>query len=233
MQACEPAPAELVDMVARVARQLGVKSVPAVVTTSQAVPPLVWWFGSPARLVIPAKLFAGLSEAARTTIIAHELSHIARRDYLVRIVELLATTVFWWHPVVWLSCLKLHDLEEQCCDSRVLEFAPDYSKAYATALVDTMEFLVEPPRVCATMSAAVRSRCSLSRRIHMMAHRQTNRLTFLSALVTAAIVALPLAIAFAADPAPEQHSATPARMPAVLQGRVTDESGKPLAGVRV
>ena len=58
----------------------------------------------------------------QATILAHELVHIRRGDYLVRLLELAATTVFWWHPVVWYaSWCSLRELEEQCCDSRVVE----------------------------------------------------------------------------------------------------------------
>lgn len=235
VRTCEHAPADIVALTARIAAKLGLKSVPAVVTTPRAVPPLVWWLGSPARLVLPRELFAQLSEPAQMAIIVHELSHIARRDHLVRMLELLATIVFWWHPLVWLSCWKLRDLEEQCCDSRVLDFAPERSKDYAMALVDTVEFLSEQPAVCALLTAAVRSRCSLSRRIRMMAHRQTNRLSLRSTLIVAALVACPLTMALAADHVakPNPTAEKPAGAPAILEGRVTDESGKPLAGARV
>jgi hypothetical protein len=72
----------------------------------------------------------------------------------------------------------------------------------------------------------------------MLTQRRTNRLSALSATLVAGLVALPLVVAFAADP--EQASKTapagqqPAgSQPAILRGRVTDEAGAPLADVRV
>jgi beta-lactamase regulating signal transducer with metallopeptidase domain len=44
---------------------------------------------------------------------------------------------------VWWASRQLRELEEQCCDGRVLELVPDQPRTYAAALVDTLEFLSE------------------------------------------------------------------------------------------
>ena len=72
----------------------------------------------------------------------------------------------------------------------------------------------------------------------MLTQRRPNRLSLLSASLVAGLVALPLAVAFAVDPQPASQPA-PKGQPsvgahtAVLRGRVTNEAGAPLAGVRV
>ena len=53
-------------------------------------------------------------------IVAHELAHVRRRDYLVRWVEWLACVCFWWNPVVWWAQRNLRAMEEICCDDLVL-----------------------------------------------------------------------------------------------------------------
>jgi beta-lactamase regulating signal transducer with metallopeptidase domain len=146
---------EIYAAVERMAAKLGLRRAPEVVMTSRAVPPLVWCAGSRPRLVLPAELFERLSETARTTILAHELTHIRRGDYLVRLLELAAKTVFWWHPVVWWACAQLHDLEEQCCDAGVLELVPNQVRTYASALVDTLEFLSGQTRVVVPLPTAI------------------------------------------------------------------------------
>ena len=80
--------------------------------TSRALPPLVWSFGLSPRVILPSELFARLGREAQGTILAHELIHIRRGDHLVRLLELAATTVFWWHPVVWWASRQLRELEE-------------------------------------------------------------------------------------------------------------------------
>ena len=128
-------------MVTQLSSRLDLRRVPDVLMSSRALPPLVWSIGLCPRVILPSELFARLSSEAQATILAHELVHIRRRDYLVRLLELAATTVFWWHPVVWWAGRQLRDLEEQCCDGRVLELLPNRPRTYAAALVDTLEFL--------------------------------------------------------------------------------------------
>jgi protocatechuate 3,4-dioxygenase beta subunit len=78
----------------------------------------------------------------------------------------------------------------------------------------------------------------MSRRIRMLTERRTNRLSALTATIVAGLVAVPLVVAFAADP--EQTSKTSAKgqqaggaQTAILHGRVTNEAGAPLGNVRV
>ena len=111
-------PRVICEMVDQLAGRLSLYRVPKVVMTRLTIPPLVWCIGFRPRLILPSQLFARLDGTAQCSILAHELAHIRRGDYLIRFVELAATTVFWWHPVVWWACRELHELEEQCCDSR-------------------------------------------------------------------------------------------------------------------
>jgi hypothetical protein len=132
----------------------------------------------------------------------------------------------------------LHELEELCCDGRVLELVRDRPRTYAAALVDTLEFLSERHRNPVPLPTAIDSAGSLSRRIHMLAQRRTTHLSALSAVLIAGLVAFPLVVAFAADPQPTSDAAPGPRQsagarPAILRGRVTDEAGAPLADVRV
>ncbi len=227
----EPAPDDVVSLTRRLGKQLGLGRIPSVWMTTSAVPPLVWSIGGRPRIVLPSELFARLTTDAQSAILAHELAHIRRRDYLVRLLELAATTLFWWHPVVWWACSQLRELEEQCCDSRVLELVPHQARTYATALVETLEFLSAHPCVVVPLPTAAYSNGSLSRRIVMLAQFRTNRLNVRSASLVAALVALPLAVAIAEAPPKSGDSAQ--QTAPVIQGRVTNDAGEPLADARV
>ncbi len=234
----EEAPPAIRMMVAQLSGRLGLRRTPVALMTSHAIPPLVWSLGTPPRVILPSGLFAQLGREAQTTIVAHELVHIRRGDHLIRLLELAATTVFWWHPVVWLARRQLRELEEQCCDGRVLELLPDHPRTYAAALVDTLEYLAGRTRPSVPLRTAIHSTHSLTRRITMLAQPRPNRLSALSAALIIALVAVPLAFAFAVNPKPTGNTAQEVQQPvgatvAVLRGRVTDEKGGPLADVRV
>jgi beta-lactamase regulating signal transducer with metallopeptidase domain len=234
----EEAPPAIRTVVVQISSRLGLRRVPEVLMTPRALPPLVWSIGLFPRVILPSELFARLSSEAQRTILAHELCHIRRGDYLVRLLELAATTVFWWHPVVWWASRQLRELEEQCCDSRVLELVPDQPRTYAAALVDTLEFLSGRPRTPVPLRTAIYSTGSLTRRIRMLTQSRANRLSALSATLVAGVVTLPLVVAFAVEP--EQTSRNDPKavqsagnQPTILRGRVTDEGGDPLTDVLV
>ncbi len=234
----EAAPPAIRTMASQLSIRLGLRRVPEVLMTSRALPPLVWSIGLSPRIILPSELFANLDREAQGTILAHELIHIRRGDQLVRILELAASTIFWWHPVVWWASRQLRELEEQCCDARVLELLPHHPRTYASALVDTLEFLSGRPRTSVPLGTAIDSTGSLSRRIHMLTRIRTNRLTALSTSLVVGLVILPMAVAFAVDPEQAGKPAPEVQKPAgsgaaILHGRVTDEAGAPLGDVRV
>ena len=49
-------------------------------------------------------------------LLAHELAHIVRRDYLFNLLQAVAETVFFYHPAVWFLSGVLHAEREYCCD---------------------------------------------------------------------------------------------------------------------
>jgi bla regulator protein BlaR1 len=153
----EAAPPAICTMVSQLSNRLGLRRSPGVLMTSRALPPLVWSMGRFPRVILPSELFVRLSSEAQSTILAHELCHIRRGDYLVRLLELAATIVFWWHPVVWFARWQLRELEEQCCDGRVLEIVPQQPRTYAATLVDTLEFLSERSHTPVPLRTAVDS----------------------------------------------------------------------------
>ena len=56
--------------------------------------------------------------------------------------------LYWWHPVVWYARRELREAEEQCCDAWVVATLPGAGRAYASALLDTLDFLsAAPPAV--------------------------------------------------------------------------------------
>jgi beta-lactamase regulating signal transducer with metallopeptidase domain len=81
---------------------------------------------------------------------------------------LTVSTLFWWHPLVWWARRVLRELEEHCCDGMVLEAVPHGGRAYATALVDRLDYLSERALALPPVATGANSLTSLSRRIKML-----------------------------------------------------------------
>ena len=114
---------------------------PSVCLVPGGVPPMLWAIGRPARLLVPAELWATMGDDERTSLLLHELAHLKRRDHWVRWLELIVAGLYWWHPAVWWLRRVLREAEEQCCDAWVVWAMPRGARTYATALLAALEFV--------------------------------------------------------------------------------------------
>jgi len=192
-----------------IAKRLGLRQTPDIRMLPVCVSPLVWSLGGRPRVFLPAALFERLDGAAQAAILAHELAHVRRKDHWVRLLEMAITTLFWWHPVVWWAARQLRELEDQCCDAIVVDLAPQGAKSYATALVDTLDFLSERSVVAPLGATAAMSSISLTRRITMMKNRSWSaRLTLGRLALVLTVAFLPMTVAFG-QKQPEAAKPTP------------------------
>src|SRR5207249_981839 len=116
-----------------------------------------------------------LDATQRATLLAHELAHWYRRDHWVRWLELAVLGLYWWCPLVWWARRELSAAEEDCCDAWVVWLLPGAARAYATALVDTLDFLANAPRVLPLAARAVGQLSILRRRLTMIMRGTTPR----------------------------------------------------------
>jgi beta-lactamase regulating signal transducer with metallopeptidase domain len=72
-------------------------------------------------------------------LLAHELAHIRRLDYLVNILQTAVETLFFYHPAVWWVSRRIRQEQENCCDDLAVAVLGD-PIAYAKALTDLEEF---------------------------------------------------------------------------------------------
>jgi beta-lactamase regulating signal transducer with metallopeptidase domain len=148
------APTELQDRVQLLAECLELIRPPHVLMVPGAVSPMIWPIGLRPRLLLPQGLLDRLTLEQGDTLLTHELAHLRRRDHWVRALELLVTGLYWWHPVVWWARQAIREAEEECCDAWVMWVLPASSRAYASALVEALDFLAGarpallPPAAC-------------------------------------------------------------------------------------
>ena len=83
-------------------------------------------------------------DAKLDAVIAHEVSHVARRDGLTQCLSLLHRAIFWFSPLAWYLDRQLSDLAEQASDEAALSCGAD-RKHYATILLEFFEALHAAP----------------------------------------------------------------------------------------
>jgi beta-lactamase regulating signal transducer with metallopeptidase domain len=198
-----PAPNEVREEAKRWACGLGMRSAPAVWFVPGRVSPLLWWLGGRPHLYLPSELWPTLDVYQRTALLLHELAHLRRGDQWVRLMEMITTSLYWWHPILWLARHELREAEEQCCDAWVVWALPGAGRNYALALVETLDFLSETRTPLPAAASGLGQVRNLRRRLSMIMRGTTPRrmgwVGFVAVLGAAALL-LPLVPTLAQDP---------------------------------
>ena len=174
--ASREAPVQLQRMAGEIARTLGLARPPTIHTTDALVSPMACWSGGAVRVLIPSTLVEGLSRSELRCILAHELAHVRRRDHVVRWIEWIACTAFWWNPVAWWARRRLRAAGEVCCDVLVVRALRCPPRDYARALVRAIDIVRKagtrrPPILASAADSGRRTR-SIELRLRMIV---TNR----------------------------------------------------------
>ncbi|SEB95415.1 M56 family metallopeptidase [Terriglobus roseus] len=98
-------------------------------------------------LVLPHGLEAALTPTQMTAVLAHEISHLRRRDNLTAAIHMVVQTLFWFHPMVWMIGRRLVKEREAACDAAVLEMRIDPA-AYAEGILKVCRLYLEAPLPC-------------------------------------------------------------------------------------
>jgi hypothetical protein len=89
---------------------------------------------------------SGLSPWQLDAILAHELAHVRRHDYLVNLLQAAVETLLFYHPAVWWLSNEVRRERESCCDDLAVELCGD-RLAYARALAELEGLRLSPPRL--------------------------------------------------------------------------------------
>jgi beta-lactamase regulating signal transducer with metallopeptidase domain len=128
----EPADEALRAIVARIARRTGVERSVHVLMSAMADGPATLGWLRPVILLPPATVL-GLTPQQLEAVLAHELAHIRRHDYLVNVLQVLLETLLFYHPAVWWASRRVRVERESCCDDVAVGSCGD-ALCYAQAL---------------------------------------------------------------------------------------------------
>ncbi|WP_243286164.1 M56 family metallopeptidase [Geothrix terrae] len=89
-------------------------------------------------VLVPAAALLVLSPEALEALLAHELAHVRRGDFLANLVQTLAEALLFYHPAVWWLSRRIRQEREHCCDDAAVNTCGD-PILYASALVGLEE----------------------------------------------------------------------------------------------
>lgn len=92
-------------------------------------------------ILLPTSAITGLAPKQLEMLLAHELAHVMRRDYLVNILQSVLESLLFYHPVVWWVSGQIRREREYCCDDIAVSLTGD-SRSYAQTLLSLAEMRV-------------------------------------------------------------------------------------------
>jgi beta-lactamase regulating signal transducer with metallopeptidase domain len=114
-------------------------------------------------ILAPVGVLCGLAPEQVEALLAHELAHIRRHDYLVNVLQGIAESLLFYHPAVWWISNQIRAEREHCCDDLAVAASGDVL-VYARALAELES--MRPAHFKAALSA---NDGSLLRRIQRLA----------------------------------------------------------------
>src|SRR3954453_2134472 len=144
---------------ARAQRRMGFKHGTALLTSNELASPISWGVIRPV-ILLNSRAVEAADEAE--AIIAHELAHVARLDWIKLLLARIATALFWFNPLVWVLAREAHQLREETADDTVLA-ADIIDTDYAQLLVGVARH--ECPSLLLGAHGVAPSKSSLARRV--------------------------------------------------------------------
>jgi beta-lactamase regulating signal transducer with metallopeptidase domain len=159
------------------------------------------------------------AEERVNVVLAHELAHVRRQDWLLHIAAEFLRAVFWFNPLVWIVCKRLRLESEFAADDAVLAEGVAASR-YAAHLLEIVVAVQQSGSAWSSATPMARA-STIERRFSAMlnpnkSHRPISRI----ATVVVAIMLLSASLSLAALSAPAKLPlVVPAKPPIIEPAR--------------
>ena len=134
--------AETVSLLAQ--RMKAGRAIRVLISNVAESPSVVGWL-RPA-ILLPAATLVGLEPQQLQAVLAHEIAHIRRHDYLVNLAQTLVETLLFYHPAIWWASARIRHERELCCDDAAVAACGD-AISYARALTSLERLRATTPQL--------------------------------------------------------------------------------------
>lgn len=144
---------DIADLVAELAKKVGLRRAPATVAVADDCPVFVCGLWRP-RIVLSDRLVAALEPAERRQVVLHELAHVKRRDLLWGWPVEIAKIMYFFHPLVYWVAYQIRFERELACDQLAMVQSGHPPADYAQTLVRVVSQTSAPAAAQAAAIAA-------------------------------------------------------------------------------
>jgi beta-lactamase regulating signal transducer with metallopeptidase domain len=147
-------------------------------------------------VLFPVSLLTGMPPEQIRAILAHELAHIRRHDFLINILQQIIESLLFFNPAVWWINRQIRLERETCCDQIAVQ-AITSREMYARTLVEFAERSISPDTALQPAFPGERSPSSLlerTRRLLLPEYRPLVRLPWHSLIAVLVLSGILLSV---------------------------------------
>ena len=170
---------------AQISRKLGLQTSVQLLESKLAEVPMVIGHLKPI-ILIPVGMLSGLAPSEVEAILAHELAHVKRYDYLINIFQTVIESLLFFNPAVWWISQTIRKHREHCCDDIAVRCCGN-QLIYASALSNLGAWSLRSP---ALGMGLFKTKNELLMRIKRLVYPQVGNQTIKDKLVPGIILTL-------------------------------------------
>jgi|GEM_PF-6246471 len=133
---------EIQQAVKQISQRLGLARSVTVLQSTLVNVPVVAGYLRPV-ILLPLSLLTNIPPTQLESILAHELAHIRRHDFVINLLQTIVETLCFYHPGVWWISHRLRIERENCCDDLVVAMLDNHLE-YGRALLAIAELRRQP-----------------------------------------------------------------------------------------
>lgn len=142
----------LVGMVIKCKQRIGLKKYIEVIISKYVSVPVTFGLFRP-KILIPHNLINEISQEKLELIILHELYHIKRYDILKNYLWLIAKSIHWFNPLVWIAYIEYIDDVEISVDNTIISSCQqNLAYEYSQSIIDVMRLSNNSCKIPVAMS---------------------------------------------------------------------------------
>lgn len=104
-------------------------------------------------VLMPLSAAVQLSPEQMEAVLAHELAHVRRWDYLFNLMQTVTECLFFFHPAVWWISRRVREFREVCCDEAAAQTCAEPA-IYAAALLQMEEQRLQSPQLAMALNGS-------------------------------------------------------------------------------
>ncbi|MCB0543166.1 MAG: M48 family metalloprotease [Saprospiraceae bacterium] len=167
-------------------RKLGIRRAVTLMESALVHTPMALGWLKPF-VLFPVGMINRLGPDEVEAVLAHEMAHIARRDWIYNLLQAFIETLFYYHPAVWWISMVVRRERENSCDDAALA-ATGNRIAYAKALVQVQEMAKPAPVPALALGMGGSRRFLLLERIRRILNQPQQKSQVMEKFIATAIL---------------------------------------------